>query len=309
MVQNVAPNALSQDILDVEREYRQKITVVTARPRLVEAAFLAWGAVIATCAVFFLASVGWYGVNGLFEDNAYKNALLQNSDVSHARLQAAAPEYILVGNVEVVATGSGTNYDLYVEVENPNTRHAAEFTYSFTYDGGETKEREGFLNPGETAYIVAARGSGSRPKSPAFNISEISWVYISPHDIANVAAWYAEHSAFTVADVVFARDITYTEATVSRTTFTVTNHTAYSYWEPSFIVRVLRGSSLLGIATITSAQFTAGEERTIDMRWFGDLPQTATVTVSPHIPYFNEDAYMNPEQSSLGDVRSRWTLD
>lgn len=309
MVQNIAPNALSQDILDVEREYRQKVTVVTARPRLVQAAFLAWGAVVAACAMFFLASVGWYGVNGLFEDNAYKNALLQNSDVSHARLQSAAPESILVSEVEAAATGSGTNYDLYVEVENPNIRHAAEFMYSFTFDGGKTKEKKGFLNPGETAYIVAARGSESRPKNPTLNISEMSWVYLSPHDVANVAAWYAEHSAFTVADVVFARDIAYTDATVSRSTFTVTNHTAYSYWEPSFTVRILRGSSLLGIATITSAQFMAGEERTIDVRWFGDLPQTATVSVSPRIPYFDEDAYMDPEQSSLGDVRSRWTLD
>jgi hypothetical protein len=66
---------------------------------------------------------------------------------------------------------------------------------------------------------------------------------------------------------------------------------------------------LLGITEITAAKFKAGEKRTIDLRWFGELPQTATVTVTPRIPYFEKRAYMNPEASSVNDARSRWTTE
>lgn len=309
MSEKVPQSALSQDIFHVEQEYRKNVTVVTARPRIVQAAFLAWGAVVATMLLFFLFSVAWYGVQGVFDDNAYENALLTNSGYTHARMQAAAPESLLVGDVQSLSAGTGGEYDMYVQVENPNTRHAVEFSYVFSSEEGEGEGGESFLNPGETAYIIASRAATGKPKNASFEISDISWVYISTHDVANVTAWSSEHSSFSVADVVFARDIAYTDATVSRTTFTVTNHTPYSYWEPAFTVRILRGSTLLGIADITATKFLAGEERKIDMRWFGDFPQTATVTITPRIPYFSSDAFMNPEESSSSDVRSRWTVE
>ncbi|MEK9156867.1 MAG: hypothetical protein AAB448_01900 [Patescibacteria group bacterium] len=302
-------DALTQDINVVEQEYRKNVTVVTARPRIVQAVFVAWGAVVAIMVLFFLVTVGWYGVQGIFEDNAYENALLQNNVLTQSRLFAASPQGLLLGSVQSVPTGSGASYDLYIEVENPNTRHAAVFSYTFSHDDGSTDEKESFLNPGEKAYILAPRATTGKPKNASFSLADISWIYLSRHDIANINAWYAEHTAFSVSDVVFARDIAYADAVVSRTTFLVANHTPYAYWEPTFTVRVLRGSVLLGMAEITAAKFKAGEERTIDMRWFGELPQTATVTVTPRIPFFNEDAYMNPEESRTDDVRNRWTVD
>lgn len=300
-------DALTQDIQNVEQEYRQKVTVVTARPRIVQAVFVAWGAVVIIMVLFFLGTVGWYGVQGIFEDNAYENALLRNSVLTQSHAMDAAPQDLVLGSVQSVPAGSGGMYDMYVEVENPNTRHAVTFAYSFSHSEGKTDERVSFLNPGETAYILAARATTGKPQGASFALADISWVYLSPHDIVNINAWYSEHAAFSVSDVVFAGDIAYADATVSRTTFLVANHTPYSYWEPSFTVRILRGSILLGMAEITSARFEAGEERIIDIRWFGELPQTATVAVTPRIPFFDEGAYMNPEESSVSDVRNRWT--
>ncbi len=300
-------DALTQDIQGVEQEYRKKVTVVTARPRIVQAVFVAWGAIVAIMVLFFLVTVGWYGVQGMFEDSAYENALLQNNVLTQSRLFAASPQDLLLGSAQSVPTGSGGMYDLYVEIENPNTRHAAVFSYTFSHDDGSTDKKESFLNPGEKAYILAPRATIGKPKNASFSLTDISWTYLSPHDIANMNAWHAEHTAFSVSDVVFARDIAYADTLVSRTTFTVANHTPYAYWEPTFTVRALRGSVLLGMAEITAAKFKAGEERVIDMRWFGELPQTATVTVTPRIPFFDEAAYMNPEESSTGDVRNRWT--
>lgn len=302
-------DALTQDIQGVEQEYRKKVTVVTARPRIVQAVFVAWGALVAIMVLFFLGTVGWYGVQGMFEDNAYENTLLRNSVLTQSRLAAAAPQSLVLGSVQSVPTGSGGMYDMYVEIENPNARHAIEFSYSFSHAEGETDTKKSFLNPGETAYILAPRATTGKPKNATFSLSDISWIYLSPHDIENVNAWYAEHAAFSVSDVVFAGDIAYADATVSRSTFLVANHTPYAYWEPSFTVRILRGSILLGMAEITATRFEAGEERIIDLRWFGELPQTATVSVTPRIPFFNEDAYMDPEESGSNDVRNRWTVD
>lgn len=300
-------DALGQDIQGVEQEYRKKVTVVTARPRIVQAVFIAWAAWVCAMALFFLATVGWYGVQGIFEDQGYKNTLLQNSTLTQSRLLAKAPQQLVFGSVQSVSSGSEGLYDVYVEIKNPNARHAVEFSYVFTHSDGETKEKNGFLNPSETAYITAPRAVTGRPQNPSFTIQDVSWIYLSTHDIASISAWYSERSAFSVSNVVFAGDITYANETVSRSTFLVTNRTPYSYWEPSFTVRVLRGTTVLGITEITASRFKAGEERAIDVRWFGELPQTATVAVTPRIPFFDSRAYMSPEESESNDVRNRWT--
>lgn len=309
MTEKPPVHALTQDIQNIEREYKKNVTIVTTRPRLIEALFLAWGAVVAGMLIFFLATVGWYGVQGVFQDGAYKNALLLNSNLTHTRSISAAPQAILMGDVQSVPTGSGSMYDLYVQMENPNSRHAITFSYHFRHAEGETEEKSGFLNPRETAYFIAARASNGRPKDAALVLADVSWKYLAPQEVPNINAWYSEHAAFSVADVVFARDISYAHSTVSRTTFSVTNHTPYSYWEPAFTVRILRGSVLVGITEITAAKLKAGEKRGVDLRWFGDLPQTATVTVTPRIPYFNAHAYMNPAESSTNDARSRWVVE
>ncbi len=307
MPENPLASPLSQDIQGVEREYKKNIALLNARPRITAALFIVWSAILAGALFFFLASVGWYGVQGFFEDTAYENALLTNATQTHAHTSAAAPQDLIVGNVQSVASGSGGMYDLYAEVENPNPRHAVEFSYTFSSAEGDVASQEGFLNPGETAYILAAHASSGKPKNATINLADISWIYLSAHDVANIATWYSDRSAFSVDHVVFAQDITYADTHVSRATFSLTNHTAYSYWEPSFTVRILRGALTLGIAEITAARFKAGEERIIDLRFFGDLPQTATVSVTPHIPYYDQNAYMDPEDSSSDDVRSRWT--
>lgn len=307
MSENVSYTALAQDIQGIEREYRQNVTVVTARPRVVQAIFIAWGACIVMMMLFFLGTVGWYGVQGIFEDRGYENFLLVNSAGVHGYLQRAAPVSVEVGSVQSVPTGSDGAYDVYVEIKNPNARHGVAFSYACSHAEGTTDVRQGFLNPNEAAYFLIPRATVGKPKSPVVVLSDVSWTYLSRHDIANVATWYEEHAAFTVSNATFARDITYTDSVVSRGTFTVTNYSPYAYWEPAFLARISRGSVLLGMAEITVARFKPGESRTVDLRFFGDLPQTATVSISPHIPYFIDDAYMSPDASTSDDVRSRWT--
>lgn len=307
MPETAIPDALTQDIQHVERAYRKKITVVTTRPRVTRAAYFAWGALVTCTILFFLATVGWYGVQGMFDDKTHIASILTNSQYTQDYARALAPQSLTQGSVQSVSSGSDGYVDVYVELTNPNTRHAAIFSYIFTYSDGETAVKTSFLNPKETAYIIAPRITQGRPQNLAFFLQDVTWEYLSPHRIANISEWHAEHDAFAVSDAFFASDITYADATVSRATFLVDNRTPYSYWEPVFVVRISRGTTLLGITEITAAQFIAGEQRAVETRWFGDLPQTASLSVTPRIPYFDEDAYMDPEASHTNDVRNRWT--
>lgn len=301
------PDALTQDIQYVERAYRKNITVVTTRPRVTRAAYFAWGAFVASTVLFFLATVGWYGVQGIFDDGTYASSIMGNSQHTRTHARALAPQNLTQGSVQSVSSGSDGYFDAYIELSNKNARHAAIFSYIFTYSDGVTLARESFLNPGETAYIIAPRITQGRPQSAVFSLQDITWKYLSAYQTPSISAWYAEHNAITISDTLFANDIAYTDATVSRAMFTVDNRTPYSYWEPVFTVSISRGTTLLGITEITAAQLMAGEQRIIETRWFGDLPQTASFSVTPRIPYFDEDAYMNPEASHTSDVRNRWT--
>ncbi len=285
---------VQQEYAGIESEYRRKVAVTTARPLLERALFGAWFAVDAFLLIFFAATVLWYGAQGMFSDEKGVASVGYNLSTLQKNTQASAPDALLFDDITILASGSGTSYDLLLEVENPNSRHGAWITGKFVFDAGETEIFSSFVNPETTKTVFALSAAETRPRNPRFELLEATWVMIDPHEVANVQEWLADRDDFAVADVVYAKDIALETQTIARTTFTLTNRTPYSYWEPSFLVRLTKGSTLIAVTSMTVPQFVSGESRTIDLRWFGDLPQTASVSVQPDIAFFDEEVYMNP---------------
>src|SRR3989338_656913 len=104
----------------------------------------------------------------------------------------------------------------------------------------------------------------------------------------------AERNDFPISSVASVADIVLGKSTVARTDFTVQNLTAYSYWEPKFIIILMRGGNPAAVQEATASSFQAGESRVISVRWFQPLPAGATVKVIPAINYFDPGVYMNP---------------
>jgi len=81
---------------------------------------------------------------------------------------------------------------------------------------------------------------------------------------------------------------------IGRTTFTVNNTSAYGYYDPEFVIVLLRGGSPVAVTRITKDKLNAGEIMPFDIQWF-DQPVGITETiVQTNINYLNPNSYIRP---------------
>jgi hypothetical protein len=221
----------------------------------------------------------------------------------HAIAKGSDAQQLTLGSAKVVQ-GTPTSYDFFATVKNPNADWYATFTYSFSAGSILSRTEEGFVMPGESAYLLSLGvKADSRPSSPSISIENLVWHRVNHHDAPDVSAWLENHGNFLVTTPTYAADIALASASIGRTTFTVTNASAYSYWEPQFTVVLERAGAVVGVSQATLSQFMAGEVRNAEVRWYGDIPLTATATVIPRINFFDTSVYMSPQGSQGIDPR------
>jgi hypothetical protein len=288
------PNPLAGEYKAIEGAYRRDVTILEARPKVEQAAFILWGMVDAILLIIFVIAVPVYIVSGSFTDSRQAASILANSANRHALVLAQAPESLDVGTARAIAGDTGTS-DFVADATNPNANWYVTFSYTFSYDGGETEPVQSFLNPGESRPLIALHvETTGTAKSSQIILRDIAWHRVNRHDIPDTAAFLAERNDFPVSNIVSAADIVIERSTVARTDFTVQNRTAYSYWEPKFIILLVRGGNTVAIQEVTANEFMAAETRNMSVRWFQTVPAGANVKIVPAINFFDTGVYMNP---------------
>ena len=158
--------------------------------------------------------------------------------------------------------------------------------------------------PSESRYLTALNvPAASRPNGATLEVTDVVWHRIDHHSIADTAEYLAERDDFVVSNELYAADVVLAAGTVGRSTFTLKNASAYSYFSPTFTVLLKRGGVVIGINEVTLSQFATGEERAVDVHWFGDIPSSGTVEVVPMINYFDETVYTKPPADTILDPR------
>jgi hypothetical protein len=204
------------------------------------------------------------------------------------------PTPLLIDTVKTASVQSG-HQDIFAEVTNYNQDWYATFDYSFSYSGGQSESYSGFINPNTTQTLSAVNLEiANRPSGLSLSLANLTWHHIDQRLIPDIAAFLDERDNITVEVPTYATDISLGKENLARASFTLTNRTAYSYWEPVFLVKLSRGSSIIALTTVSVPEFKAGESRPVEVRWFGSLPATASVAVEPLIPYFDDRIYMRP---------------
>ncbi|MBP9828124.1 hypothetical protein KBC55_03125 [Patescibacteria group bacterium] len=300
-------SGLATEYAQIERDYRRKVTFLEARPKVEQAFLGVFFFIDAILLLFTLATVGVYVVQGSFADVRLSATTSLNSRFTRAAALSLAPQQLALGSVAVLDTGGG-RYDLYATLENPNTHHVVTFDYGFTSDAGEIVLIEGFANPGETVTLTQyAVESAGRPQNARLVLENVAFSLVDRAQVGDIGDYLEKHRDFSIDQTVFLPDAQSTSSATA--TFSVTNRSSYSYWEPTFLVSLMRGSSIVGLTSVTIPRFMSGETREIQVRFFGTLPATATVVVTPVIPFFDPQAYMSPRGAQLQDVRDIYLLD
>lgn len=183
-------------------------------------------------------------------------------------------------------------YNVYTTIENPNTEWYATFEYSFNYNGEETDRIPGFVLPGEERPLaILGVESDSTPRGLEINLHNFEWHRVDRQAVGEYEEWKEDHLDFIIEDATFTSDIEVDGERIGRSSFTVTNNTAYSYFEPTFYILLQRGGSVVGVNRAVVSGLEPGEERQVRVNWFGTLPAVTQVEVIPAINIFDEDAY------------------
>jgi len=214
--------------------------------------------------------------------------------------EAAKP--LSISEVVAITSGDDKNYDLYAKIANNNSNWYATFKYAFKLKDGETAEANGFILPNEARPLVIFKALGSRPASVDLVLREVEWHRVDSRLIMtdDYTGWLAEH-AVQIIDPVFTRGDEAVSPTVS---FSAKNSSAYSYYQPGFLIVLWRGSAPVGLMHVTAAGLKSGETKALSSRWLGAVPAVSKVEVFPEINFFAPEAYSALEGVQPGDIRT-----
>jgi len=185
--------------------------------------------------------------------------------------------------------------DMIVPISNPNEQWYAEFTYRFNVSGELTPVRSGFILPGQTSYLgehgFVPEKTGGR--SAVLTVDNIRWRRLDPSVVGdNYEEWISRRDAFDISDTEYSADLKIAGKTISRTSFTFTNPTAYGYWDVGLYILLKRGDAPAASTFINLSNVTPGFTRRINIDWFEDLPSVSGTEIIPVVNFLDESAYL-----------------
>lgn len=302
----MSTNFVDQEQKEFEQFYKTSMLWIKVRPTVKR---LGLGFFLLTDTILLLVFV-WtfldFGVWDFFTDRAQIAAILEGSTDLHAVSEDRAATGITAGEVGVFAL-TDDRADFYAVVSNPNADWYVQFDYAFTYDGGETESEHGFLLPGEEEKTLVTLGvpvAGS-VRSADVRVTNVEWVRVNHHAIEEYTAWQADRLDFVFDAVDYEREVELNGTKIARSTFTVTNASAYAYWEPSFTIVLRRNTNIVGVTSVMVPHLDAGETREIAVNWFGISPSANATEIEPVIDIFDPSVFMPLEGEVMEDVRER----
>lgn len=296
-------------LLQAEKEYQKQYRLsswwIEHRDGLRRLGLVAFACVDAVV----LLVAGWALVDGfVVSEPAETRAVLElaayGQDDLHAYAEANKAKDLDVGGAVAVASSEG-KFDLYATVANPNDDWWGEFTYAFESSAGTTEPASGFVLPGSEKPLVAfAVPSTATPRSVRLSVTNLVWHHVDRHVTGDVSDWVADRVNFLVDAPAF-QPVDVDGKLVPRVTFTVTNGSAFSYYEPMFVVRLLRGNTLVGVTSTTLSSLDAGESKDVSLNWFGTVPSANKTEVVADVNPFDIDVYKPLEGETTEDTRTR----
>ena len=214
-----------------------------------------------------------------------------NYTLQHGRSGAQA---LAIGAIDIFET-TPKKYDIAAEVRNPNARWVATLTYKFTTAAGETPVQTTVLLPKAVLPVIAfGYESSAYPSSPQLIIVATRWQRINPHVVTDVDRYMAERLTFPVSHVSWKPADASNGRTVPELSFDIQNATAYSYWQPVFIVTLRTGSQSVGYLYLTFDKFLSSETRSVKFHLISDRVSVGDIDITPAVNVFDRSVYIEP---------------
>ena len=110
---------------------------------------------------------------------------------------------------------------------------------------------------------------------------------------------------FTITDAQFFQETRFDGEVYGRSVFSLSNDTAFSYYDVGLFVLLKRGSAIVGVNKTTLSTLNSGEETDVTVNWFGTLPSVSQVEVIPELNIFDLGVYKPLMGETTRDTRTR----
>jgi len=263
-----------------------------------------------TLAIFVVAIGLWgYTGYGLFRYFVWD---WSSFNTTMAELTKPAVDYVAWQNVHqpiplafspvsVIGLG-GERYDFFTAVENRNLNwYVPQLTYAFVVPGKvAAAEQTAFILPNSKKYITDLGTTVSGlPSGVRLNVNDIRWQRVQQYDQLAAA-----RGGLKISDINFVPPDTSGSGKlpISKTNFTVTNNTAYSFWQNPFTVVLFQGPRIIGITRVTQDGFDSLEKRTIEVNWYQRLTTPTNIEVLSDVDILNPKVF-RPLQAEYTEPR------
>jgi hypothetical protein len=203
------------------------------------------------------------------------------------------PEPIQLVGVDFI-TSTDSRYDVVAQLRNTNTKWMTRpVTLELISNGVSVAEQTVFIYPGQERFGGFFGIRDINPLSATVRIKDTAWKRVYDYNKLK-----DEYLNFVINDVTV---IPANSAAAggrlpsSSLHFTITNATAYSYWNVGLTMVLLSGDQVGAASYFAVDQFKAGETRAIDVRWPQDIPPIFDTRIQPEVDVYATANYMPPQ--------------
>jgi hypothetical protein len=240
---------------------------------------------------------GYYLLIGMNADERMIKDLAQSTVASQNYLNQAAAKNLVLSPVGYLTNES--NYDIYETITNPNAKWWAVFDYCFKKGNGEKVCGREFILPGEKKYIIAlAKTFSSSPSDLTFSLSGLVWNKINNHVIADWGVYRNDRLNLPVTNQLFtpaASNAASEKIALNSLTFTITNNTAYGYWEVPLTIILTDASRIVYLGSYTISDFSSHDSRDVKLTWPGITGNVNGISIIPNLNILDQGVYQKPQ--------------
>lgn len=233
--------------------------------------------------IFFAYSAYVYTIYFLHVNQSAEPSATVTSAILQNYHQHNQPLDLVSG--QVLVFNDGANYDLAVKVSNPNPKHYVTFQFCFTTVSDQVCQ-DAFVMPSEEKYLtIINQPLKDVATGVSFKPAIIRWHFLNAHTIPDWSAYKAERENFNISSPQFTSygGNNYLE-------FTVTNNSAYGYYEVPLIIMLQNYSGLSAISRYNLINFKSGASQNVRLLWESGLGDT--VSIYPDINLVDPTVFM-----------------
>lgn len=247
----------------------------------------------------------WGLINYYVVESAGRQAL--QTDLAKAKLnyqllsEINKPLDLQIMETEVVKAGDNA-YDFITNVVNPNAQWAVEsFDYYYLFGEEKTNVKSEYILPGQSKLVLYL----NYPPDGFIGSASLIMENIKWKKAANFSEWQEKVMQFAFENQVALsskKSGLSEQELISTIQFDVLNKSPYSFWEPRFIVLIVKGDKIVGAAQVVLDSLSSGEKRTETVNLFQSISGGAELQIVPDINILDPNVFKGGSGSS-GEIK------